>query len=123
MGVGLRDVFDDEELLAGLDETELAAREVLDCAGVILESLGLFAQPTVLRAHIRKGLLERAILLALLHHLEQALFSDQRVEDQHAPDEDEEVLHGATAAATLVRNAGAGRFGGLLLQALSTGTP
>jgi len=108
MGVGLRDVFDDEELLAGLDETELAAREVLDCAGVILESLGLFAQPTVLRAHIRKGLLERAILLALLQHFEQALLTDQCVEDQHAPDEHEQVLYGAAAAAALVGSACAG---------------
>ena len=101
-GVGLRDVFEDEELFAGLDETELATREVLDGTRVFLESLGLFAEPGVFRTHVDQRLLQRAILLALLQHFEQALLTDQGVEDQHAPDEDEQVLYGAAAAAALV---------------------
>jgi hypothetical protein len=107
-GVGLRDVFEDEELFAGLDETELASGEVLDGTRVFLESLGLFAEPGVFRAHVDERLLQRAILLALLQHFEQALLTDQGVEDQHASDEHEQVLYGATAAAALVGSAGAG---------------
>ena len=46
-GVGLRDVFEDEELLAGLDEAELAAGEVLD------RRLGLPGDGEPLRAAAR----------------------------------------------------------------------
>jgi hypothetical protein len=108
-GVGLRDVFEDEELFAGLDETELTPREILDSTRVVLESLSLVAEPGVFPAHVDERLLQRAILLALLQHFEQALLTDQGVEDQHAPDEHEQVLYGAAAAAALVRSAGAGR--------------
>jgi hypothetical protein len=113
-GVGLRDVFEDEELFAGLDETELATGEVLDGTRVFLESLGLFVEPGVFCAHVDERLLQRAILLALLQHFEQALLTDQGVEDQHAPDEHEQILYGAAAAAAFVGSAGAGCRSSLL---------
>ena len=89
-GVGGRDVLEDEQLLAGLDEAELAAGEILDRRRVFLQTAGLLAQARVLGAHVGKRLLERPILLTLLQHLQQSLFADQRVEDEHAPDEHEQ---------------------------------
>ena len=44
-----RHVFDDEDLLAGLDQAELAAGDFLDRAGVVLEAPGFLAQARVVR--------------------------------------------------------------------------
>lgn len=108
--IGLWDVLEDEELFARLDETELTAGEVLDRARIVLESLRLVSEPGVFGANVRQRLLERAILLPLLQHLEQALLADQRVEDQDAPHEHEQVLHGPAAATAFVGTACARRF-------------
>ena len=99
MGVGRLDVLDDEELLAGLDEAEVAAREILDRGGILSQPAGLLAQTHVVGADVGERLLERPELLPLLEHLDEPLLADESVEQEHAPNEQDQILHDPTAAA------------------------
>src|SRR5215207_9393866 len=96
---GRADVADDEELLARADQAELAAGDLLDRRGFLAEAAGFLAEARVIGAGVIERSLERVILLARLHHCQQPLLADQRVDDQHAADEHEQVLHRTAPAA------------------------
>ena len=97
--VGGRRVADDEQLLARFDQTEIAPCHFLECVRIRIDSFDLRSQPGVFRACRRDPLIERLRLLTLLQHLQDTLVADQRVDDEDAPGEDEQVLHRPAPAA------------------------
>lgn len=103
--MGRREVANDEEFLARLDQAELAAGQILDGGGVFTQTARLLTQPHVLGATPRQRLLECAVFLALLEHLHQPLVAHERVDEKDASGEDERVLNELPASAPLRRAA------------------
>ena len=114
------DVLDDEQLLARLDEAELAAGEVFDGGRILTQAPRLLAEPGIFGAHLRQRLFEAGVLLPGLHYRQQSLLADERVNHQDTPDEQKEVLHGAAAAPAGESRARLGG-GGRLLQSQCRG--
>src|SRR5688572_21748536 len=105
VGVGGTDVPDDEQLLARLDQAELAAGDFLDRRGVFLQPSRFLPEPRVLAARPDQRLLQRALFVALLHDLDEPVVADQRIDHQHPPQEHEQVLHGPAPPAPPCRSA------------------
>src|SRR5687767_2050861 len=100
-----RDVLDDEQFFARLDQPELAAGQFLDGRRILAQPPRLLAEPGVLGAHVGQRPLERPVGLPRLDHCQQSLVADKRIDHQYAPGQQEDVLqHPAVTAAR--------RFGG-----------
>ena len=89
------DVLDDEQLFARLDQTEFAAGELFDGVRILTQTAPLFAEPRIVGTHIRQRLFEGSVPCADLHHRQQSLVADQRVNHQGDPDEQQEIPQGA----------------------------
>ena len=86
---GRREVANDEEPLARLDEPEFAPRDFFDGRRVVVEATDFLAEPRVLGAcgpHLR---LELRVLLARPDEREGAAFTSEAVEYQEADEEGE----------------------------------
>ena len=93
-------VPDDEHLLARLDQTELAARQILDRGGIAPEPLDLEAEDGVFGLRRGEGLIEPLDLLTLLQHLQHAFVADEGVQHHHAAHDGEPVLQDAPPVAS-----------------------
>jgi hypothetical protein len=100
MGGGRIDVLHDEQLFAGLDETQVAAGQVFNRGRILTQPTRFVPKAGVLGADARQRLLERPVLLTLLQHLDQALLANQAVEHQHAADEQDQILDDTASAAS-----------------------
>ena len=104
------DVLDDENLLAGLDQAELAARDFFDGGRVFAQPPGLIAQPRVLGPLARDGRRQLVVLAAGAQHRQQPAVADQGVEDDGRRDEDQQ--HVQQPAVARARGSASGYGGG-----------
>jgi hypothetical protein len=93
---------DDEDLLARLDEAELATRDFLDGRGVLAQPARLFGQPCVLGPLARQRLGQCVVLAPEAQHRQKPTIAGQRVEDDddrddHQGDVEQTAVAGAAA--------------------------
>ena len=90
--LGRRHVFDDEDALAGLDQAELAPRDLFDRGRILAQAPGLFAQPRVLGALTRDRRRQAVVLVARAQHRQQPAIADEAVDDNDGGDEKHQHL-------------------------------
>ena len=86
------DILDDEHLLAGMDEAELAAGDFFDGRGIFAQLTRFVAQPGVLRALAGDGAGQLVVLMARAQHRQQSAIADERVDENHDRHAHEEKL-------------------------------
>src|SRR5688572_3201450 len=116
--VGGWGIFEDEHLLAGFHHAQVAAGQFFDRREVCFQPPDFGPQPGVLVFRRDNRLIEQPRLLPLLQHLQDALVAHQRVNEQDAADEDDQVLHHPPAAP---RNPSARSFVSVLFHGLIVG--
>ena len=89
----------DEELLAGFDQAQLAARDFLDGGRVFPQTTRLFAKPGVFGTRVGERSLDRFELAACLQERDQPLLAEDRVDDQNSRDKRQHVPRHTPAAA------------------------
>src|SRR5688572_828339 len=92
-------VLENEQMLARLDESQLATGQVFDRRGVAAEPPGFLAQLFVLAPGAADRLLESLELLALLDRFEQPLLPDERIDEHDAADQHQRVFDRSSSAA------------------------
>src|SRR4029077_4946417 len=86
----------EEELLARIDETELAVGDVLYGLRVCPQPPRLLPQLSIVSPYLRQRCFERAVLLAGLQHRKEAPVPDEGVDNQDASDRDHDVAKDST---------------------------
>src|SRR5262245_8932145 len=89
-----RAVFEDEQVLARLDQPELATSQIFDRRRIAPKALRLVPEKLVLGFRTPDRLLENLKFLTLLHGLEQPFFPDERIHEHDAADQQQRVLNG-----------------------------
>ena len=84
-------IFDDEELLTGPDQAQFTAGDILDCLRILAQLARLLAQLRVFLARPDERRFKGSILLPCLDDGEQPAVADERIDDEHAPDRDDQV--------------------------------
>ena len=97
----------------------LAARKGFDGVGVFAEAPRGFPPLPVLGPQVPQGLVERAILVPGLEHGQEAAVAHERVNDQHAADDEHEVAGDPAAATPRQRRGRVGAIRGLFHRELS----
>lgn len=97
-GFARRDVFDDEDALAGLDQAELTPGDLLDRRGILTQPPRLVAQLGVFRALTCNRGGQLVVLLPCAQHREQAAVADEPVDDNDRSDKEHEQLDDAPVA-------------------------
>src|SRR5262245_52004788 len=85
-----RETADDEDLLAGLDEAELASGDLLDSGWILGQTARRFAQERVLRALPRDRGSQLIVLTLRAPQGQQAAIADKRVHHQQGDAEQEQ---------------------------------
>jgi len=93
-----RDVFDDEDALARLDQTELAPGDFFNRRGILAQAACLLAQPRVVRALTRNRGGQLVVLVPCPEHGEEPAVADQPVDDNDRSDEEHQQLNDAPVA-------------------------
>src|SRR5687768_788357 len=94
---GWLDIADDEQFLSRAHEPQLAARDFLDRRGIFPQPARFLAKRCVLRAQPRKVCRQLIILFSRAHRGDQAVIADERVDDEHADNEEEQAREDAAA--------------------------
>ena len=79
----------DEQGLIGHQQAELAPRQILDRRGIVAQTTRHIAEARILGAGFLQLSLDLFDILPCLHGGEHSLIADQRVHEDHAPEEDE----------------------------------
>ena len=91
-------VFDDEDLLAPPDETELTAGHFLDGRRILGEPPRFFTQPRVFGLLAGDRRRQFVVLTSGAQHDEKSLVANQRVDDDDDPDKYQQKLYDAPRA-------------------------
>jgi hypothetical protein len=84
--------FEDEELLAGADQSQLAARHFFDGRRIVREPVDLLEEALVLGAQTRDVVLERLVFVLGTHHGQQPAVAHQRNHHDHARTDEQHDL-------------------------------
>ena len=102
---GRVDISYDEQRFSRAHEPQLTPRNLLDCGGVFTQPASFMAQPGVFGPEPRKIGCELIILFPRAHRSDESLIADQRVDDEHADNEEEETgKQTASAGLRLLKN-------------------
>ena len=85
--VGRSDVADDEDLLAGPNQVQIAPRNFLDCLGILPEPMHLPPQLRILVSNPCELARQGLVFTPRLEHRGQSACADERIERERAPHE------------------------------------
>lgn len=98
-----RKIFDDEDALPRLDQPELPARDFFYGSRILAEASDGFAKAGIFGALLRDRRGQLVVLVSGAHDRQKPALADQRVDDDHARDEDQQGVHDAAGSSRRLR--------------------